>query len=123
MVATLDGSKGNWAACACCDGSGLPAASMVSAAIEQSALTCPLCGHSKLETMPTGACQFFHECEHCHAVLRPKPGDCCVYCSYGSVPCPSRQKQAKCAVALGVATCVTDTRLARAGLAALTPSP
>ncbi|MGB5185335.1 MAG: GDCCVxC domain-containing (seleno)protein [Xanthobacteraceae bacterium] len=23
--------------------------------------------------------------------LRPKPGDCCVFCPYGSVPCPSIQ--------------------------------
>jgi hypothetical protein len=21
-------------------------------------------------------------------LLRPKPGDCCVFCSYGSVKCP-----------------------------------
>ena len=38
--------------------------------------------------MPTDACQFFFECPSCHNVLRPKAGDCCVYCSYGSVPCP-----------------------------------
>ncbi|MDD2796322.1 MAG: GDCCVxC domain-containing (seleno)protein [Acidocella sp.] len=24
-------------------------------------------------------------------MLRPKPGDCCVLCSYGSVPCPPIQ--------------------------------
>jgi hypothetical protein len=27
-------------------------------------------------------------------VLRPKPGDCCVFCSYGSVKCPPQQKAA-----------------------------
>ena len=31
------------------------------------------------------------ECSQCDFVLRPKAGDCCVYCSYGSVPCPSIQ--------------------------------
>ena len=67
----------------------------VSAAVAQSMLTCPSCGHSKTETMPTDACQFFYECERCHAVLRPKPSDCCVYCSYGSVPCPPVQQRAK----------------------------
>lgn len=41
--------------------------------------------------MPTDACLFFHECVNCHARLRPKPGDCCVFCSYGSVPCPPMQ--------------------------------
>jgi hypothetical protein len=44
------------------------------------------------ETMPTDACQFFYECEHCKAMLRPKPGDCCVFCSYGSVKCPPVQQ-------------------------------
>ena len=54
----------------------------------ESSLTCPACGHAKVETMPTDACQWFYECEQCHVVLQPKPGDCCVYCSYGTVPCP-----------------------------------
>jgi hypothetical protein len=54
----------------------------------QSEITCPLCGHRQTETMPTDACQFFYDCTGCGAVLKPKPGDCCVYCSYGSVPCP-----------------------------------
>ena len=36
--------------------------------------------------MPTEACQFFYECTHCKKILRPKPGDCCVYCSYGDRP-------------------------------------
>ncbi len=56
-----------------------------------SMLTCPHCGHGKTETMPTDACQWFYECEQCHEVLKPLPGDCCVYCSYGSVPCPPIQ--------------------------------
>jgi hypothetical protein len=58
----------------------------------ESLLTCPHCGHQKLETMPEDACQWFYECSHCHALLKPRPGDCCVYCSYGSVPCPPVQK-------------------------------
>ena len=56
-----------------------------------SVLSCPHCGHSATHTMPTDACQWFHECENCKALLRPKPGDCCVFCSYGSVPCPPVQ--------------------------------
>lgn len=56
-----------------------------------STLTCPHCGHRKTETMPTDACVWFYECEQCHTVLKPQPGDCCVFCSYGSVPCPPRQ--------------------------------
>ncbi|MDJ0827479.1 MAG: GDCCVxC domain-containing (seleno)protein [Rhodobacter sp.] len=59
-------------------------------------LTCPDCGAEAVETMPTDACQFFYDCRACHTVLRPKPGDCCVFCSYGSVPCPPVQDGAAC---------------------------
>jgi hypothetical protein len=62
----------------------------------QSVLTCPSCGHSKEETMPTDACQWFYECSGCGVVLKPKAGDCCVYCSYGSVPCPPIQETGTC---------------------------
>jgi hypothetical protein len=43
--------------------------------------------------MPTDACQFFYQCTHCGEVLRPLSGDCCVFCSYGTVACPSMQTQ------------------------------
>ncbi|HEX6017293.1 MAG TPA: GDCCVxC domain-containing (seleno)protein [Burkholderiaceae bacterium] len=59
----------------------------------ESVLTCPQCGYAKRERMPTDACQFFYECQSCRTVLRPKPGDCCVFCSYGSVKCPPVQMQ------------------------------
>jgi hypothetical protein len=58
-----------------------------------SVLTCPECAYSEAREMPTDACVFFHECANCGMVLRPKTGDCCVYCSYGSVPCPSMQTE------------------------------
>lgn len=61
-----------------------------------STITCPECGHKKIEEMPTNACQFFYECENCKAVLKPKKGDCCVYCSYGSVACPQIQQDQNC---------------------------
>ncbi len=56
-----------------------------------SLLTCPACGHASQEVMPTNACVYFHECAHCQRLLQPLPGDCCVFCSYGSVPCPPVQ--------------------------------
>jgi hypothetical protein len=62
----------------------------------ESALTCPHCGAVSLETMPTDACVYFHQCSSCQALLRPKPGDCCVFCSYGSVPCPPVQEARAC---------------------------
>ena len=60
--------------------------------ILESTLTCPNCGASKVETMPTDACTYFYECTGCHTMLKPTPGDCCVFCSYGSVPCPPIQE-------------------------------
>ena len=56
--------------------------------ILQSTITCPRCGAAKSETMPTDACQFFYECSGCGTLLRPKPGDCCVFCSYGTGAVP-----------------------------------
>jgi len=59
--------------------------------IPESTLTCPVCGHVKTERMPTDACAWFYECERCRTLLTPLEGDCCVYCSYGTVPCPPVQ--------------------------------
>jgi len=61
-----------------------------------SIITCPYCGYKKEEKMPRDACQFFYECENCNVVLNPKEGDCCVYCSYGTNPCPPIQQNKKC---------------------------
>ncbi|MGB5607248.1 MAG: GDCCVxC domain-containing (seleno)protein [Gammaproteobacteria bacterium] len=61
------------------------------AVVQQSTITCPECGHRETETMPTDCCQFYYECKGCGVILRPKYGDCCVYCSFGTVPCPSIQ--------------------------------
>lgn len=62
----------------------------------QSTITCPHCGFQKIETMPTNACQFFYTCEQCKTRLKPKEGDYCVYCSYGSVKCPPIQMNKNC---------------------------
>jgi len=59
--------------------------------ILESTLTCPSCSAAQTETMPTDACQYFYECPACKTLLKPKPGDCCVFCSYGTVPCPPIQ--------------------------------
>jgi hypothetical protein len=64
--------------------------------ILDSVLTCPHCGFTKSERMPTNACQFFYECVNCKKLLRPKAGDCCVFCSFGSVKCPPMQEQGSC---------------------------
>lgn len=62
----------------------------------QSVLRCPACGYQSELTMPTDACQFFFECPACSAMLAPKTGDCCVFCSYGTMPCPPIQLRHSC---------------------------
>lgn len=57
----------------------------------KSDITCPKCGHKKTETVPTDVCLIKYSCEKCKTVLFPKDGDCCVFCSYGTHKCPSKQ--------------------------------
>ncbi|HRN72996.1 MAG TPA: GDCCVxC domain-containing (seleno)protein [Ginsengibacter sp.] len=64
--------------------------------ILKSTIICPFCGFQKEEEMPEHACVFFYECTCCHKVLRPASGDCCVFCSYGTVKCPPRQMNDTC---------------------------
>ena len=64
--------------------------------ILKSIITCPECGFQKEETMPIDSCEFFYECINCKTLLKPKQGDCCVYCSYGSVTCPPIQENNSC---------------------------
>ncbi|EHP38156.1 hypothetical protein OR16_38719 [Cupriavidus basilensis OR16] len=59
----------------------------------QAIITCPHCGHRSAENMPTDACLWFYTCGDCNAVLKPKAGDCCVFCSYGDTRCPPRQQE------------------------------
>ena len=59
--------------------------------ITTSVITCPNCGTARAEEMSADACRWMYACTGCGDFLRPKPGDCCVFCSYASVPCPSIQ--------------------------------
>jgi hypothetical protein len=61
-----------------------------------SVLQCPDCGVRTEERMPTDACVYFHECLSCGKRVSPRAGHCCVFCSYGSVPCPPIQDQNEC---------------------------
>lgn len=61
-----------------------------------SILRCPVCANETEEQMPVDACVYFFECAGCGERLRPEDGDCCVFCSYGSVPCPPVQQQGDC---------------------------
>jgi hypothetical protein len=61
-----------------------------------SRIACPHCGKTRTEVMPTDACLFFYQCPACNTVIAPKQGDCCVFCSYGSTPCPPVQSGQGC---------------------------
>ena len=62
----------------------------------ESTITCPHCSHQETTTMPTDACRFLWDCPQCGEKLKPKQGDCCVFCTYGSVPCPPIQLESGC---------------------------
>src|SRR3989338_3673328 len=75
-----------------CDQSALESALQTMPLELKSIITCPECGFQKEEIMPENSCQYFYACTHCCARLKPKAGDCCVFCSYGSITCPPKQK-------------------------------
>jgi hypothetical protein len=56
-----------------------------------SEITCPKCGFKKTELLPTDVCLLKYTCGTCHYEMLPKEGDCCVFCTYGDVKCPSKQ--------------------------------
>ena len=58
-----------------------------------STLTCPQCSDRTTRTMPQDACVIVAHCTACDATMRPRLGDCCVFCSYGNVPCPPIQRE------------------------------
>ncbi|HEY8138937.1 MAG TPA: GDCCVxC domain-containing (seleno)protein [Methylocystis sp.] len=59
-------------------------------------MTRPVCGHAETLTMALDSSQIRHDCAACGAALKPKPGDCCVFCSCGDVPCPPMQESRGC---------------------------
>lgn len=59
-----------------------------------STVTCPACGHRQAEEMPGPLWQL--ACARCGHVMHPPPGECCVFCAYGDVPCPDAQIAGSC---------------------------
>ena len=59
----------------------------------RSSIKCPNCELVKEETMPENACQHFYKCTNCGDIIKPQKGDCCVFCSYGTVKCPPEQNK------------------------------
>jgi len=61
--------------------------------VTEATITCPECGADKREAMPENACRHLYTCASCGTILRPREGDCCVFCSYSDQLCPPRQAQ------------------------------
>jgi hypothetical protein len=63
--------------------------------ILKTVVKCPVCKFQKEETMKVGTHVVFYTCEECEATIKPRQNECCVYCSYGTVPCPAAQEEKK----------------------------
>jgi transposase-like protein len=59
--------------------------------IHQSTIRCPKCGQEETVEMADDSCRISFRCAACGETLTPLAGDCCVFCSYGTVPCPPVQ--------------------------------
>jgi len=57
-----------------------------------STVKCPSCGFERQETMLEGSTVHFYLCHNCDILLKTKEDECCIFCSYGSVPCPPNQE-------------------------------
>ncbi len=66
-------------------------ASVVIVTVFAAVITCPLCGVQSRESMPADACLRYYRCTGCGETLKPRPGDCCVFCSYADSRCPPEQ--------------------------------
>jgi hypothetical protein len=54
-------------------------------------IKCPVCKFQKEEMMKIGTHVAFYTCQECEARIKPRQNECCVFCSYGTVPCPAAQ--------------------------------
>lgn len=84
------------------------------AVVLQTTLTCPGCGFRKDETMSDDQCVYFYTCTNCKRVLKPIFGDCCVFCSYATVICPTEQLRALDDASNSIRRYVGDAPLAAA---------
>ncbi len=57
----------------------------------ESEITCPKCSFKKKEMMPTDYCILKYTCTKCKVDIYPDDKDCCVFCTYGTYKCPSKQ--------------------------------
>jgi hypothetical protein len=56
-----------------------------------SVLQCTGCGFTQEFEMPQYASRKHFYCPDCRKAHQSRKEECCIYCSYGSVPCPQQQ--------------------------------
>ncbi|WP_370629127.1 GDCCVxC domain-containing (seleno)protein [Polynucleobacter sp. 15G-AUS-farblos] len=57
-----------------------------------SKITCPHCNATEVLSIPKGSSQHLYRCMMCSAILKPKSGDCCIFCSFGDLDCSSAER-------------------------------
>ncbi len=60
-----------------------------------SEVRCSTCEYTETIRMPKYATKTSFECTRCKCVMTPRHHSCCIFCSYGSVPCPRQQSKAR----------------------------
>jgi len=58
----------------------------------RSIVQCPHCHFKVTERMSTTQQVREWECPACHKRVQASPGACCIFCEYGTVPCPAVQQ-------------------------------
>ena len=54
-------------------------------------LTCPNCGATQTVKMLALEVCSVYQCNTCKEIIQAHTNECCVYCEYGEVKCPSEQ--------------------------------
>ncbi|WP_370624266.1 GDCCVxC domain-containing (seleno)protein [Polynucleobacter sp. UB-Piko-W3] len=58
----------------------------------QSTITCPHCQAAETLVVPIGSSMHLYRCRACFNILKPKSGDCCIFCSFGDFDCTSAEQ-------------------------------
>ncbi|OWF65799.1 hypothetical protein B6A14_08535 [Polynucleobacter hirudinilacicola] len=59
---------------------------------QHSTITCPYCQATETLEIPRGSSQHLYRCRACACILKPKSGDCCIFCSFGDLDCSSAEQ-------------------------------
>uniref|UniRef100_UPI00404742C2 GDCCVxC domain-containing (seleno)protein n=1 Tax=Polynucleobacter sp. TaxID=2029855 RepID=UPI00404742C2 len=59
---------------------------------QTSTITCPHCLGLDILEIPKGESHHLYRCPACSVILKPKSGDCCIFCSFGSIECSNSEQ-------------------------------